>query len=97
MPADLAAVATQIREILTERGPLSEKELLDTLILANAPMGDDPAAFFDLLMSSDDLGPVGFLVDDRCAWLPAGSSRLSLSWRISSMRRPSCRCGRRPA
>jgi tetratricopeptide (TPR) repeat protein len=69
--ADPTAVATLIREILTERGPLSEEDLVEALISADAPMGDDPEAFFDRIILWDDLGPVAILTDGRYCWLPA--------------------------
>jgi tetratricopeptide (TPR) repeat protein len=71
MHADQAAVATMIRQILTERGPLEEEQLYDALVAAQAPMGDEPEEFFDDLTSSDELGSVLPLTDGRYCWLPS--------------------------
>lgn len=70
-PDTLPDVATAVRQVLAERGPMSEREIIAGLQEAGLDLGVDPAATIDEVMSRDDLDHVIALGKDRYARLDA--------------------------
>ncbi|MDA0252437.1 MAG: SEC-C domain-containing protein [Actinobacteria bacterium] len=70
MPGSPDDLASAVRQLLTERGPLAQQDVFDALISAGIDLGPDPD---ESLMDALELdpGPVLQLADDRWAWIPA--------------------------
>lgn len=70
MPGPSDDLAAAVRHLLTERGPLAQEDVFDSLIAAGIDVGPDRGeALLDALEL--DPGPVLQLADDRWAWIPA--------------------------
>jgi len=67
----MTEIATAVRRVLAERGPMAEDDLRAALTTAGVDLGRDPDETLAELLESDDLPLVLPLADGRHAWLPA--------------------------
>lgn len=84
MPATRRAIATAVRELLAQRGPLSEEDLLDGLTRNGIELGQKPQEVLAEILDDEELSLVLPLTDGRYADLPSLLTGRTFTHRLTS-------------